>query len=89
MIVVEQTKDMTDLSPILDALNNAESQRSTAEAVVQNIIGALFVRMRAGVSILGPGAGPWMAFAERLAAVGSDRSMLAARALVATATDAL
>jgi hypothetical protein len=53
------------------------------------MIGALFVRMRAGVPILGPAAGPWMQFAERLAAMGSDRLMLAVRALIATAVEAL
>jgi hypothetical protein len=45
--------------------------------------------MKAGVPLVGPGAGPWMLFAERLAATGSDRLMLAVRALIASAAEAL
>jgi hypothetical protein len=89
MVAVEQTKEISDLTPIFDALHGPEPGKSTAETVVRNMIGALFVRMRAGTPILGPGADPWMMFAERLAAMGSDRLMLAVRALIATAAEAL
>ncbi|WKA29779.1 NACHT domain-containing protein [Bradyrhizobium roseum] len=89
MVAVEQTRDLGDLQPIFDALNGPEPRKSAAEQVVQNMIGALFVRKNAGVPLLGPDAGPWMQFAERLAAIGSDRLMLALRALIATAVEAL
>lgn len=89
MVAVEQTKGIGDLTPIFDALNGPDPGESAAESVVQNMIGALFVRMRGGVPLLGPTAGPWMLFAERLAALGSDRLMLAVRALIATAAEAL
>jgi hypothetical protein len=89
MVAVEQTKEIGDLTPIFDALNGLDPGKSAAESVVQNMIGALFVRMRSGVPLLGPTAGPWMLFAERLAALGSDRLMLAVRALIATAAEAL
>jgi hypothetical protein len=89
MVAVEQTKEISDLAPIFDALEGSEPRKSAAEKVVQNVIGAIFVRMRAGAPILGPTAGPWMPFVERLTAVGSDRLMLAARALIATAAEGL
>jgi len=89
MVAVEQAKDIGDLTPIFDALNGPDPRKSAAERVVQNIVGAIFVRRSAGVPILGPAAGPWMLFAERLAAIGTDRLMLAVRALVATAVEAL
>jgi hypothetical protein len=56
---------------------------------LSNLIGALFVRMRSGVPLTGPSAGPWMALADRLTAIGSDRVMLSVRALIATAVDTL
>jgi len=89
MVAVEQTKEIGDLAPLLQALKEPDTRGSTAEKVLQNIIGAIFVRMRAGVPILGPTAGPWMIFAERLAGVGSNRVMLALRALIANAAEAL
>ena len=89
MVAVEQTKDLGDLAPIFDALNGPDPRKSAAEQVVQSMIGALFVRKNAGVPLLGPDAGPWMQFAERLAAIGSERLMLAVRALIATAAEAL
>jgi hypothetical protein len=89
MVAVEQTKEIDELKPLFDALGGPEPRKSAAENVVQNMVGALFVRKNAGVPMLGPAAGPWMLFAERLAAMGSERSMLAVRALVATATEAL
>ena len=89
MVAVEQTKDLADLAPIFDALNGPDPRKSAAEQVVQSMIGALFVRKNAGVPLLGPDAGPWMQFAERLAAIGSERLMLAVRALIATAAEAL
>ena len=89
MVAVEQTKEISDLSPIFDALNGPDPGKTAAETLVQNMIGALFVRRGAGVPLLGPAAGPWMQFAERLAATGSDRLMLVVRALIATAVEAL
>jgi hypothetical protein len=89
MVAVEHTKEIGDLLPIFDALNGPDPQKTAAELVVQNVIGALFVRQRAGVPILGSTAGPWMQFADRLAAMDSDRLMLAVRALIATAAEAL
>jgi hypothetical protein len=89
MVAVEQTKEIGDLTPIFTALYGPDPRKSTAETIAQNMIGGLFVRMRAGVPIVGSGADPWMMFAERLAAVGSDRLMLAVRALIATAVEAL
>lgn len=89
MVAVEQAKTLSDLTPIFDVLDGPDPRKSAVESVVQNMIGAIFVRMNAGVPILGPAAGPWMLFAERLAAIGSDRLMLAVRALIATATEAL
>ena len=89
MVAVEQTKEIGELTPIFDALNGPDPRKRAAERVVQNMIGAIFVRLRAGMPILGPTAGPWMQFAERLAATGSDQLMLAVRALVAAAAEAL
>jgi hypothetical protein len=88
-VAVEQIKTIGDLTPIFDALNGPDPLKTSAEKVVQNMIGALFVRMRAGVPMVGPDTGPWMLFAERLAALGSDRLMLAVRALIAMAAEAL
>lgn len=87
MVAAEQTRDIADLTPIFDALDGSETRRSAAEKMVRNLIGALFVRMRSGVSILGAEAGPWMLFAERLAATGSDKLMLAVRPLIVTAVE--
>ncbi|WP_316205187.1 hypothetical protein [Bradyrhizobium sp. SZCCHNS3004] len=85
MVAVEQVRDIADLAPIFDALDGPAPRKSAAEEIVRNVIGALFVRMRGGVPILGAEAGPWMLFAERLAATGSDKLMLAVRSLIATA----
>lgn len=87
MVAVEQTKDIADLSPVFDALDGSDARKSAAEEILRNVIGALFVRMRGGVPILGADAGPWMSFAERLAATGSDKLMLAVRPLIATAVE--
>lgn len=89
MVAVEQAKTVDDLTPLFDALKGSDSRKAAAEKVVQNMVGAIFVRMRAGTPVLGDAAGPWMLFAERLAALGDDNLMMAVRALVTTAADAL
>jgi hypothetical protein len=89
MIAAEQAKDISDLAPLLETLKGPDPQRSIGEKVVQSTIGAVFVRKQAGAPLLGPAAGPWIIFAERLSTFGSDRVMLALRALIANAVDAL
>jgi hypothetical protein len=89
MVAVEQVTNIADLTPLFDALNAPPPRRGAAENIVQNLIGALFVRKASGLHLTGPGAGPWMTFAERLTASGSDRLILSARALIATAVEEL
>lgn len=89
MIAAEHATRIEDFDPLLTALGEAELAKSAAENFVQNLVGALFVRMRAGVPFVGEGAGPWMTLCERLASIGSDKMIFAARALVATAVEAL
>ena len=89
MVAVEQAKELSDLASILEALKGAGQQKEAAENVVRNMIGALFVRMRAGTPLVGPAAGPWMEFAEQLTGMGQDRLMMAVRALIANAVEAL
>lgn len=88
-VVVEHTKDLADLTPVLECLKQTGARRDAAENVARNIVGALFVRMNAGVPLVGPSAGPWMEFADQLTSLGQDRLMLAALALIANAVNAL
>jgi hypothetical protein len=88
-VVVEHTKDLADVNPVLEALKATGARRDAAENVALNIVGALFVRMNAGVPLVGPSAGPWMEFADQLTSLGQDRLMLAVRALIANAVNAL
>lgn len=88
-VVVEHTKDLADLTPVLEALKQTGARKDAAENVARNIVGALFVRMKAGVPLVGPSAGPWMEFADQLASLGQDRLMMAVRALIANAVEAL
>jgi hypothetical protein len=89
MIAAELAEQIDDLSPLLAALTPSSARRAAAEAFLQNLIGAIFVRMNSGVPLTGPSAGPWMTLADRLASIGSDRIMLAVRPLLATAVDKL
>ncbi len=88
-VAVEHTKDLGDLMPVLEALKGTGAPKEAAENVARNIVGALFVRMKAGVPLVGPSAGPWMEFADQLTSLGQDRLMMAVRALIANAVDAL
>jgi hypothetical protein len=89
MVAAEQVTEINDLQPLIDALTGSEPLKSAAETVVHNLIGALFVRMRSGVPLTGPSAGPWMTFAARLAAIRSDRVMFTVRALIGNAAETL
>ena len=88
-VAVEQTRELSELTPILEALRENSARKAAAENVARNIIGALFVRMRAGVPLVGPTAGPWMEFAEQLTSLGQDNLMMGVRALIANAVEAL
>jgi len=89
MVAAELSSDISDFEPVLAALSDADPNRTAAESFIQNLIGALFVRLKSGIPLMGPSAGPWMQLAERLARIGNDRVMLALRALLATATEGL
>jgi hypothetical protein len=89
MVVAELANEIDVLLPLLDALITSEPRKSAAELFLQNLIGAIFVRMRSGAPLIGPSAGPWMILADRLTAVGSDRVMQAVRPLIAMAVDKL
>jgi hypothetical protein len=89
MVAVEQAKLLSDLTPILRALGGTGQQQEAAENVARNIVGALFVRMRAGIPLVGSTAGPWMEFAEQLTHMGYANLMMAVRALIANAVEAL
>ncbi|MGO8867584.1 MAG: hypothetical protein ACLQME_13890 [Alphaproteobacteria bacterium] len=89
MVTAELSSDIKDLEPVLAALSGTDPKRTAAESFLQNLIGALFVRLKSGVPLIGPTAGPWMKLAERLAKIGNDRVMLALRALLATAIEGI
>jgi len=89
MVAAELSRDITDLSPVLAALKGTDALRGSAETFIQHLVGALFVRHNAGAPLVGPNAGPWMAFAERLADSASDRMMAMVRSLLAAATESL
>ena len=89
MVIAEQVREIVDLDPLFNSLSGSAETKSAAEAVAQNLVGALFVRQRAGIPLIGPAAGPWMVLAERLAATASDRMMRTAHSLVAQAVQKL
>lgn len=87
MVIAEHTKSISDLEPLFEGLQAAH--RSASEIIAQHIVGAIFVRERSGVPLVGPAAGPWMIFAQKLTVSGSDRVKQAAHALVGKAIEAL
>lgn len=89
MVATEQTAVLSDLDRLFDYLEGDGTGKEAAQNIARNMVGALFVRMRSGVRLVGPAAGPWMEFAEKLAAMGQDKLMLAVRALIANAVEAL
>ena len=89
MISAENAATLDDFAPLLSALKGPEPARTAAENFVQNLVGAIFVRMRSGFPLLGDKAGPWMALCEELSKVGTDKMILAVRALVSNAAEQL
>jgi hypothetical protein len=89
MVAAELSSEISDLEPMISAVAGPEPARTVAGGFVEKLMGALFVRLNAGFPLIGPGAGPWMKLAERLAQTNNDRVMLSLRALLATATESL
>ncbi|MBU7440923.1 ATP-binding protein [Paraburkholderia fungorum] len=87
IVIAEQVETLADLQPLLDALTPGSSLQGAAELILQHLTGALLARVRAGASLIGPDAGPWMALAETLSRVGTDAAMNTVRILVQAGTE--
>src|SRR5579862_2655338 len=84
-VAAEAALEIGDLAPLTNSLKGVE-----AEAAInfsQNLVGALFVRLRLGFPLVGDSAGPWMEFAEALSQHQSDAAMFTLRPLLATVTE--
>ncbi|HEY5210593.1 MAG TPA: hypothetical protein VIJ42_14240, partial [Stellaceae bacterium] len=84
-VAAEAALEIGDLTPLTNSLKGVE-----AEAAInfsQNLVGALFVRLRLGFPLVGASAGPWMEFAEALSQHRSDAVMFTLRPLLATVTE--
>lgn len=82
MTIAEQAHDLADLQPLLDALVSGHPRQAAAEVVLQHLVGAILARVKAGAPLVGSEAGPWMAFAQALAAVASDTALMGVRVLI-------
>lgn len=89
MVAADLAQDMGDFAVLEEALSGPEPRRAAAEAFMQNLMGAILVRMKSGVPLTGPTAGPWLALADRLTTIGSEKAMLAVRALIANVVEKL
>lgn len=85
--IAEQAETLADLQPLLDALTPGSPRQSAAELILQHMTGALLARIKAGAPLIGPGAGPWMAFTEALSQIGTDAAMNTVRILVQAGTE--
>ena len=83
MVAAESAVALNDLRPLLSWLDESNPRRTVAEGIMQHLIGAILVRHKSGVMLVGPCAGPWMEFAEALCALGTAAPMFAAKPLVA------
>ncbi len=84
-VAADAALEIGDLAPLANSLKGVQ-----AEAAInfsQNLVGALFVRLRLGFSLVGANAGPWMEFAEALSQDQSDAAMFTLRPLLATVTE--
>lgn len=87
MTAVEFARDIAELAGLLNALGPASPRRSTAEAVLHNVVGAINVRRKMGASTVGSDAGPWMDLAKALADIGTDGVISCLRVLLAIGTE--
>ena len=87
MVIAEDgSVGIGDLGPILTALG-VSTGAEAAEALLQHLIGALFVLAMIGRALVGPGAGPWSVLAERLTTFKRDRLAYSASPLVSKLID--
>ena len=84
-VAADAALEIGDLAPLANSLK--EVQAEAAINFSQNLVGALFVRLRLGFSLVGANAGPWMEFAEALSQDQSDAAMFTLRPLLATVTE--
>ncbi|MGA7064498.1 MAG: ATP-binding protein, partial [Candidatus Acidiferrales bacterium] len=87
MVIAEDgSVGIGDLGPILTALG-VSTGAEAAEALLQHLIGALFVLAMIGRALVGPGAGPWSVLAERLTTFKRDRLAYSASPLISKLID--
>ncbi len=86
-VAAEVLLEIGSSAPLANSLKGVQ-----AEAAInfsQNLVGALFVRLRLGFPLVGANVGPWMEFAEALSRDQSDAAMFTLRPLLATATEVI
>jgi hypothetical protein len=89
MVVAEVTSDVDDLEPLIAALDAEDSPKTPAARFLEKLVGALFVRINGGMSLVGPDAGPWLELASRLADLPAKSPIRICRPIIARVTDSL
>ena len=87
MTAAEFARDISDMTPLINALTPTSPRRLVAEGVLGNLIGAINVRRASGVSPIGPNSGPWMELARALAELGTEGVIPSLRVLLAIGTE--
>jgi hypothetical protein len=87
MTIAEQAESLGDLQPLLNALQLGEPRQPAAELILQHLMGAVLVRIKAGAALVGSDSGPWMTLTEALAAIRTDTAMMAVRVLIRSGTE--
>ena len=89
MVVAEVANDINDLEPLIAALDAEDSPKTPAARFLEKLVGALFVRINGGMSLVGPEAGPWLELASRLADLPGKSPIRICRPIIARVTDSL
>jgi len=84
-IAAEFALDVKDFDPLLAAYSGSASD--SANNIVQNLIGALFVRQLHGAKLVGVGAGPWMELIDALSSIKADAPIFAISRLIASGAE--